>query len=293
MRVTIIGTGELGSAIAHAVRVGGHTLSLWDAAPTKPRTHATCEEALAAAELVYVCVPSGGLRSALETIESCIPEAASVCVATKGIDGGRRPDEWAAHVLGDRRAWGILGGACIAEEVRASMPTMLVVGSDEERVAHAVGASLSHAGITVSWTAHSDIVARRNALKNVYAIGISAVRACAGWNAAGLASACAIDEMEVYAPARADHALFRASVADLIATAFSGDTAHARIGRALADGEIVSGDSEGIRALLHMREDARRAHIRVPFLDCIASVYEGEQAASALVSVVIQAHASR
>ncbi|MEK7600702.1 MAG: NAD(P)-binding domain-containing protein [Patescibacteria group bacterium] len=293
MRVTIIGTGELGSAIAHAVRMGDHTLALWDATPAKPRTHATCEEALAMAELVFVCVPSGGLQSALEMIESCTPGKASVCIATKGIDKDQLPNEWASQILLKHCAWGVLGGACIAEEVRVGMPTMLIVGSDERRVANDVRTSLAGAGISVSWTTHSDIVARRNALKNVYAIGISAVRACAGWNAAGLASACAIHEMDIYAPARDDHALFSTSIADLIATAFSGDTGHARIGRALVDGEEVSPDSEGIRALLYMKASAQQAHVHLPFLQCIAAVYEGEKGPEALVSVVLQAHASR
>ena len=238
-------------------------------------------------------MPSGGLVGALETVASCTPESAAICIATKGIDRDRRPDEIAARIFVKHRAWGILGGACIAEEVRAGAPTMLIVGSDEESTAIAVRASLATGGITVAWTKQIDVVARRNALKNVYAIGVSAVRALAGWNVAGLASACAIHEMDVFAPSRDDHALFTASVADLIATAFSGDTGHARIGRALADGEDIPAGSEGIRALLSMHSSAQQAHIRLPFLECIAAVYKGQKGSDALVSTVLEAHAAR
>jgi glycerol-3-phosphate dehydrogenase (NAD(P)+) len=156
-RVTILGAGDMGTALLTPLHAGGHELRLWgterDAAiitalqrgdphprlgiPIPPKVEtfgdAEAEAALAGAEIIVVAITSNAIRPVIGRVADVLGRPRAVVVVGKGFDSGPNGDEilLLPHVLGEFTQVPVVavGGPSIAKEVAIGTPTAATFGS--------------------------------------------------------------------------------------------------------------------------------------------------------------------
>lgn len=192
-RVAVLGAGAWGTALADLLARNGHEAVLWafepDVAAGIRDMHqnvrflpgASLHEHLVAttdlgaaldgATLVCVAVPAQRVRAVLSRAAGSLDAHATLCVASKGIEGGTLAlmsdvveEEAPAHPVV------ALSGPSFAAEVHARQPTAIVAASPDLVAAEQVQLAFSNAHLRVY--THDDIVGVElgGALKNVMAV---------------------------------------------------------------------------------------------------------------------------
>ncbi len=156
-RVTILGAGDMGTALLTPLHAGGHELRLWgtdhDAAiiaaldrgdphprlgiPIPPGVFtfgdAEAAAALAGAEIIVVAITSNAIRPVVGRIAHFLGQPQAIVVVGKGFDSGPNGDEvlLLPHVLGEFSQVPVVGvgGPSIAKEVAIGTPTAAIFGS--------------------------------------------------------------------------------------------------------------------------------------------------------------------
>ncbi len=156
-RVTILGAGDMGTALLTPLHAGGHELRLWgtdhDAAiiaaldrgdphprlgiPIPPGVFtfgdAEAAAALAGAEIIVVAITSNAIRPVIGRIAHFLGQPQAIVVVGKGFDSGPNGDEvlLLPHVLGEFSQVPVVGvgGPSIAKEVAIGTPTAAIFGS--------------------------------------------------------------------------------------------------------------------------------------------------------------------
>src|SRR5690606_32450187 len=103
------------------------------ALPEALRATTLLAEALTAADLVLVVVPSHAFAETLRALAPLRPAHAGVAWATKGFEpgSGRFLHEVAGELLGDGVPLAVVTGPSFAQEVAQGLPTALTVHSDD------------------------------------------------------------------------------------------------------------------------------------------------------------------
>jgi glycerol-3-phosphate dehydrogenase (NAD(P)+) len=158
-RVTILGAGDMGTALLTPLHAGGHALRLWgterDAAiisalhrgdphprlgipiPQGVTTFADAEAAaaLGGAEIIVVAITSNAIRSVIGRIADDLGQPRAIVVVGKGFDSGPNGDEilLLPHVLAEFTdvPTVAVGGPSIAKEVAIGTPTAASFGSTD------------------------------------------------------------------------------------------------------------------------------------------------------------------
>ena len=158
-RVTILGAGDMGTALLTPLHAGGHQLRLWgterDAAiitalhrgdphprlgiPIPPHVEtfddAEAGTALSGSEIVVVAITSNAIRSVIGRVADAIGRPRAIVVVGKGFDSGPNGDEilLLPHVLGEFTQAPVVavGGPSIAKEVAIGTPTAATFGSTD------------------------------------------------------------------------------------------------------------------------------------------------------------------
>ena len=156
-RVTILGAGDMGTALLTPLHAGGHELRLWgterDTAiitalrrgdphprlgmpiPPQVDTFGDAEPgaALAGAEIVVVAITSNAIRPVIGRIADVLGQPRAIVIVGKGFDSGPNGDEilLLPHVLGEFTQVPVVavGGPSIAREVAIGTPTAATFGS--------------------------------------------------------------------------------------------------------------------------------------------------------------------
>jgi glycerol-3-phosphate dehydrogenase (NAD(P)+) len=156
-RVTILGAGDMGTALLTPLHAGGHELRLWgtshdaaiiealDRGDPHPRlgTHlpprvstfvaADVKAALDRTEIVVVAITSNAIRPVIGRIAGVIGQPKAIVVVGKGFDSGPNGDEilLLPHVLGEFTQVPVVGvgGPSIAKEVALGTSTAAIFGS--------------------------------------------------------------------------------------------------------------------------------------------------------------------
>jgi glycerol-3-phosphate dehydrogenase (NAD(P)+) len=195
MRISIIGAGSFGTAMAIAAARAGNEVVLWahdpDVAatirdtganpdylagmPLSERIHATndLEEAATFADTMFMVVPSHHYREVLTNLRTSRSGPVKVISGTKGIENESldRMSKISADVLGAQlAAFAVLSGPTFALETARADPTVAVIASKDTTFAQEVQCVMSSAALRLY---HSDDVTGvelAGSLKNVIAI---------------------------------------------------------------------------------------------------------------------------
>ena len=279
-KIVILGAGVMGSALSVPAADNGHDVTLAAAPPDRaflaalkadpaahPRLGAPLSAAVrvvdadaltpadtAGADLVVVGVSSPGVDWAADQLARLKP-ASTVALVTKGLvpQEGAVPLTYAdalPQMLAARghtpAAFVGIGGPCIARELAERQPTAVVYGSSTPGAAAAMKALLQTPYYRVSLSDDPVGVEACAALKNFFAIGVSAMLgrykrgADSMKNPVAAAFQQAVDEMAILAPwlgGRRETAFGLAGVGDLHVTVGGGR--NSRLGRALGEGMTV------------------------------------------------------
>ncbi|MDP2299535.1 MAG: 2-dehydropantoate 2-reductase N-terminal domain-containing protein, partial [Actinomycetota bacterium] len=162
MRVSVIGAGSWGTAVAWLLGNKGVDVALWAREPEiadgintehrnpsyltdivlDPRVKATpdIEQAVSAAEVVVIVTPSHGVRGVAEAIKPALPVDTPVVNLAKGVEQGSlmRMTEVLEDVLGNRDRLAALSGPNHAEEVSKGVPSATVIAAYSEGVGRLV-----------------------------------------------------------------------------------------------------------------------------------------------------------
>ncbi len=255
----IVGAGRIGQALAHLIRGGnsGATVRLWDnqvgLIPDQPELSA----ALAEVNLVFLCVPSWSLRSAVLQCLPSLPESASVISLSKGLEP--ESDMTSAELLAEllpHHPWAVFGGPMIAEDLQRDRPGHGVVATRHDNIFQQLQDVFQGTTMEVELAAQPEAVALIGVVKNAYAAAVG-VGAGLGWSAdeqQRLFDRCFTELVELGRRLNIDDDILQgtAGAGDFITTASSPNSRNRRAGLQLGQSGLMDQHSEAIHSLPYL-----------------------------------------
>lgn len=309
-RVTVLGAGSWGTALAvHLGRIG-HEVRLWarDGAtvadmqwrranvvylpdvllPESVVPTASLADAVSDTELVVVAVPSHGCRAVIRAATPHLAPGAILVSATKGIESESllRMSEVIAQESDHRHPVVVLSGPSFASEVARELPTAVLAASADSAAVERVQAEFRAAYFRLYGSDDVVGVELCGALKNVIAIAAGVVEGVGlGHNALaalitrGLAE---ISRLTCAAGGRRETPAGLSGLGDLVLTCTGSLSRNRHVGIELARGrqlsEIVAGMkmvAEGVRTTGAALALGARYNVELPIATQIAAVLEG------------------
>ena len=321
-RITVLGAGSWGTALAvHCARTG-HPVDLWgrDAALmteiTRTRANpaylpgitldslvtptGSLASALADATLVIAAVPSHGMRHVLREAAPLLRDDAVIVSATKGLETESlaRMSQIAAEETGRDRPVAVLSGPSFALEVARGLPTAVVVASARADAAARVQDTLKGPALRLYGSDDVTGVEFGGALKNVIAIAAGVVEGLGiGHNAMAALITRGLVEMSRLACAegsRRETLAGLSGLGDLVLTC-TGDLSRNRhvgieLGRGRALGEILSDMrmvAEGVRTTAAALALGARHGVELPLAAQMSAVLDGRTPARQAVEALM------
>jgi glycerol-3-phosphate dehydrogenase (NAD(P)+) len=323
-RVTILGAGSWGTALAvHLARLG-HDAFLWgrDPAlvadirarqanavylpgttfPDRVRVTADLEEALHDTEFIVAAVPSHGTRDIIRRAAPHIRRGATVVSATKGLeqDSLFRISEIIEQELGAGVHVAVLSGPSFAAEVARELPTAVSVASRDMVIVTQVQAEFRAPYLRLYGTTDVIGVEIGGALKNVIAIAAGVVEglglghnALAGLITRGLAE---VTRLACAAGAHRETLAGLAGLGDLVLTCTGSLSRNRHVGAELAQGrslhDVLAGMkmvAEGVRTTDAALALGERHGVELPIAAQVAELLAGRKdARTALYELMLR-----
>jgi len=314
MKITVLGAGAWGTALARILARRDHDVTLWDffpetvelirrtgrnerylpgiKLPPNLRTEADATEALAGADLVVVAAVSKGFRPVTQALGAYEGIVVSV---TKGIEfetGLTMTDILRENSPRSRVV--AMSGPTLAMEVARGIPTAIVAASTELTAAQTVQALFHSSTFRVYTSPDLHGVELGGALKNVIAIGAGVCDGLGfGDNSKAALLTRAISEMRrlgVACGAQADTFTGMSGLGDLMVTCFSKLSRNRGFGERLGKGEkaeaivaSMTAVAEGYPTARAARELARKHGVETPIIEGVhAMCYEGKDVRQAV-----------
>src|SRR5688572_3736371 len=309
-RVTILGAGSWGTALAvHLGRVG-HDVRLWarDSAlaadidarranavylpdvslPANVSVTDSLEAALLDINLVVSAIPTHGCRSVMRAAAGHISPRAVVVSATKGLEGNTllRMSEVIAQELGAAHPVVVLSGPSFASEVAQQLPTAVLAASADLDATDLVQAEFR--GPSFRLYGSSDVVGVEigGALKNVIAIAAGVVEGLGlGHNALAALITRGLAEITLLAcaaGAQRETTAGLSGLGDLVLTCTGTLSRNRHVGIELARGrrlpEILAGMkmiAEGVKTTTAALALGARYGVELPIATQMSAVLEG------------------
>jgi len=326
LRVTVLGGGSFGTAMANtAVRNGCDTM-IWirDEAIAEEinRTHVNqrylpdfqleqnlvavsdLEKAVRDRDIILVAIPSHSFRDVLKQIRPFISSQAVVSL-TKGIEA--KTFCFMSDIIQQELPeipFGVLSGPNLAKEIVAGQPAGTVIASDSELVRYAVQQALHSALFRVFASDDVHGVELGGALKNIYAVAMGMAAAYnVGENTKSMILTRALAEMSRFAVKLGANPLTflgLSGVGDLFATCNSPLSRNYQIGYALGKGKSLEQatkelgqTAEGINTVVQVRSRAHELDVYMPITCALYDViFEGAPPLSIAVSLMKNGHRS-
>lgn len=308
MKITVLGAGAWGTALARMLAARNHAVTLWDyfpetvtairstgrnerylpgiELPAGIQAEADAAVAVKGAELVVVASVSKGFRNATQ----CLGSFGGVVVSvTKGIEfetGNTMSDILEENAPQARVV--AMSGPTLATEVAKGVPTAIVAASADEAAAQTVQSLFHSPAFRVYTSPDIHGVELGGALKNVIAIGAGVCDGLGfGDNSKAALVTRAIAEMRrlgVACGAQADTFTGMSGLGDLMVTCFSPLSRNRGFGERLGKGEkaeaivaSMTAVAEGYPTARSARELARKHNVETPIIEEVhAMLYEGK-----------------
>lgn len=319
MKVSVIGAGAFGTALAVMAERSGHDVLLWahDAAttdviqrtrtnpdylpqiPLGPNITATCEiaEAAAFSDTVLMVVPSHYYRGVLTSLRAHLTRPMRIVSATKGIENDtlQRMAEVGADVLGPLLLhYAALSGPTFALETARGDPTTAVMASASAEFASEMQRLLSSGTFRIYTSDDAVGVELAGSLKNVIAIAAGVIEGMglgSNTNAALVTRGLhEIRRLGLALGGRPETFAGLAGMGDLVLTCTGSLSRNRRVGIALGQGkrldEILDETrfvAEGVRTCKSAKDLADRQRIEMPITaEMYRVLYENESPRNAI-----------
>lgn len=314
MKITVLGAGAWGTALARMLSARQHAVTLWDffpetieairktgrnerylpgiELPVGLRVEADAASAISDVELVVVASVSKGFRR----VTKCLGSFDGIVVSvTKGIEfetGNTMSDILRENSPKARIV--AMSGPTLAAEVAKGVPTAIVAASEDEPAGQAVQYVFHSPTFRVYTSSDVRGVELGGALKNVIAIGAGVCDGLGfGDNSKAALVTRAIAEMRrlgVACGAQADTFTGLSGLGDLMVTCFSHLSRNRGFGERLGKGEkaeaivaSMTAVAEGYPTARSACELARKHNVETPIIEEVfAMLYEGKNVREAV-----------
>ncbi len=278
MKIVIIGAGAIGAAVAKILKENSHNaITLWDAVPGKVKRQQPLDKAVPKADALFFCLPSFGLRDAVETVRPYLRKRTVVVCMSKGIEAGTdlTMDRLLEAILPRRQPFALLFGPMLASEL--DMGTCgHAVSAGDSRARAALWSMFRGTRLMVAKSFDLRGVALCGALKNIYAIGLGILAAlAAGDNMRGayvVAARQEMGDMLKLLGGRRETADGYAGLGDLVATGLNANSRNRQIGCALVSSPGRCQGSEGARAAVSVSRLLGKRQARFPLFGAVHRV---------------------
>lgn len=177
MKLTIIGFGAFGKAIASIVKINANVeLCAWDIADSGDQCQVSdISKAIIGADAVFFAVPSAFFADCLKGI-SAMPEDAILISGTKGIDqnSGKLPFELLSEAFPENQI-AVLSGPMLAQEIGNGTKICATLAASNRKTFATVSALFENTLLELCYSKDMLGVSLAGVLKNVYtlALGLS------------------------------------------------------------------------------------------------------------------------
>ncbi|MDO4641284.1 MAG: NAD(P)H-dependent glycerol-3-phosphate dehydrogenase [Neisseria sp.] len=311
MKITIIGAGAWGTALAIHFASHGNAVAVWSrnrahqeamqqdrenkrylpgfALPDNLTVHTELGEALQDSELVLIVTSVAGLRDSAELLKQHNAGHLPILTACKGfeLDTGLLTFQVVQQVLPDNKQIGVLSGPSFAQELAKQLPCAIVLASENEAWINELVAQLNTNVMRLY--ANTDVigVAVGGAVKNVMAIatGLSdgldyGLNARAALVTRGLAE---ITRLAIAMGARQKTMMGLAGMGDLILTCTGALSRNRKVGLGLAEGKElhevlteIGHVAEGVPTIDEVFEAACKYQIDMPITQTLYQLVRKE-----------------
>jgi glycerol-3-phosphate dehydrogenase (NAD(P)+) len=321
MKVTVIGDGGFGTAIALVLHEKEHDVTVWGRDPDHVeairqkrenarylkgvplpkglRFETDAEAALAGASIVVNAVPTQFVRSVFDRVGEYVPKRAQLLSLSKGVEVRTllRPSQ-ILNELCPGRAVAVLSGPSHAEEVARRFPASVVIAAKSHPLARKLQTALTTPRFRVYTNVDPVGVELAGALKNVVAI---AAGVCDGLGFGDNAKAALVTRglVEIGRLAHkmgARRATFAglAGMGDLVTTAFSRHGRNRAVGEKLGQGKTLreildrmNMVAEGVETTRSTLALARRYRVDMPIAREVYEIlFEEKSPLDALTSLM-------
>jgi glycerol-3-phosphate dehydrogenase (NAD(P)+) len=314
-KISVIGAGSYGTALAICLARNGHETLLWgrdkehveamESARSNDKYLAGYEfpdnllvesdlsKVASASDNILVVVPSHAFGETLKLMQPMLMANAKVAWATKGLDhqSGRLLQDVAREILGDDIPLAVISGPTFAKEMAAGLPTAISAASTDDAFTEELS-QLLHCGKTFRVYRNSDFIGVQlgGAVKNVIAIAAGMADGIGfGANARTALITRGLVEMTRLGTelgAEAQTFMGMAGLGDLVLTCTDNQSRNRRFGLALGKGETVENAManigqvvEGYRNTQEVRMLASRVNVEMPIVEQVYQVlYQGKSA---------------
>ncbi|MDX2464022.1 MAG: NAD(P)H-dependent glycerol-3-phosphate dehydrogenase [Porticoccus sp.] len=302
-KVTVLGGGSFGTAVANMIAANGHDVVLWmrdqENAELCSQTHentrylpgypleptlkfsSDLQSCLHDAEVVFFSIPSKAFRQIAQQAKAYIPTGTQVISTAKGIEAQsfKLMSEILEEELPQARV-GVISGPNLAKEIAKKAITATVIASVDEELRHNVQALLGSQYFRVYENTDRFGVELAGALKNIYAIAAGmAASMKMGQNTVSVLITRSLAEMSRFAASLGANPmtfLGLSGVGDLFVTCTSPLSRNYQVGYALGQGltideatEKVGQVAEGINTTRIIKEEAERRGIYMPLVNAL------------------------
>jgi len=323
-KITVLGAGSYGTALAICLARNGHKTLMWGRDPiqiddmicarenakylpgfTFPASLQVTSDlrlAIQASDNILVVVPSHAFGDMLKHIKAVLDESANpnikIAWATKGLDpkSGDLLQNVARNILGDNVPLAVLSGPTFAKEMAAGLPTAISLSSTDDDFAVTLS-GLLHCEKCFRVYPNKDFIGVQlgGAVKNVIAIGAGMADGIGfGANARTALITRGLAEMTRLGIAlNADPATFMgmAGLGDLVLTCTDNQSRNRRFGLALGKGVSVEQAMsnigqvvEGYRNTKEVHTLALRMNVEMPIVEQVYQVLYQGKAAKLAAS---------
>jgi len=320
MKVTVLGSGAWGAALAKVLHDSGHAVTLWGrnrallaelqlgrsekllpgvALPTGWHTETDFPRAVAEAECVVLAIPSQSFRAIAAQLQS---HPAILVSATKGIE--YETGETMSRILRERAPAdrvAVISGPSFAREVALGIPTSVVCASQDDTTAKLVQGLFHRPAFRIYRSADILGVEYGGALKNVIAVaaGVGDGLGYGDNTKAGLVTRALseIRRLGVAAGAQPETFSGLGGLGDLMLTCFSRQSRNRELGERLGRGESIAAIeashpklAEGYPTTRSAHRLARQKNVATPIIDEVyAMLYEAKEPKLAVRDLISRA----
>ncbi len=306
-RISVLGAGAWGSALANAAARAGRRVTLWArdqrtvaavnehhvtarlaAGLIDPGVAATADLARAAqADAVLLVVPAQAVRSVAAALKAVLEGKVPVVVCAKGIERGSAKfmTEVVVEAL-PQAVPAILSGPSFADDVARGLPTAVTLAADNAELARALALALGSTSFRPYHSTDIRGVEIGGAGKNVFAIAVGiATGRKLGASAAAALTTRAFAELIRFGcafGARIETLTGLSGLGDLVLTCSSLQSRNFSLGVALGQGQPLAQAqaggklAEGAFTASVLVELARARGIEMPIASAVAAVLAGE-----------------
>ncbi|MDO4906497.1 NAD(P)H-dependent glycerol-3-phosphate dehydrogenase [Neisseria sp.] len=326
MKITVMGAGSWGTALAVHFALHGHQTAMWSrnaehmenlssqrenkrylpgvALPESLNAHTQLNEALEGAELVIIATSVAGLRESAALLTGHGASSLPVLAACKGFeqDTGLLTFQVVKEVLPDNPNIGVLSGPSFAQELAQQLPCAVVLASENKAWVEELVGRLNTNVLRLYGSEDVVGVAVGGAVKNIMAIatGLSdglgyGLNARAALVTRGLAE---ITRLAVAMGAQPKTMMGLAGIGDLILTCTGALSRNRRVGLGLAQGKElhqvlteIGHVSEGVSTIEEVFNTACTHQIDMPITQTLLQLIRKELDARQVVERLMEREA--